>query len=649
MNFVKLTSRLARTALPAVMLCLVAVPTALAANTDLEVRDVRAENFPRIVVRLSATSDDLPLDGLTPDQLQVTEDGRPQPSAEMVQIRNPQTPVSVALAVDISGSMADADKIVQAQAAAKSFISQTRARDRVAIVAFNDQVSVPQVLTSDRRLLGHAIDGLQVGGNTRLYDALAQSVSQLALAPGGSRAVVVVTDGADTGSNWSVNDALTQAIRDGIPMYTVGLGSDVQSDVLKQLAAYTGGRYYEAPTGQDLAQVFRLISRQLSSQYEVSWISTQPDGNGRDVPVQISFDRPGAAPTEVNLSYGRPNFARAQPSTPSNEGRDLLRILPASAPTQDQVRLAAALAGIAAFLLFVGLFGSRVNRRLHARLGTYVAGRAHEGARPRQPKPSATRRTPLGPLTAAAARLATRLLPSRQLQQLRSKLTQAGHSSERQVGVFLASELALCLLLAAGAYQLVHLRGLDQSSPLMGLLIAAMLGLLGLYLPYMWLRRRVEARHRRLRRDLPDALDLMAISVSAGLSLDSAMLEVVQRWDGDLSRELQQVLTEMQLGVSRREALLNLVERTKLDELRLLVAALIQADELGANLSETLSVQAEQLRVRRRQIAEEKARKAPVKMLVPLVCFIFPAMFVVLLAPTMLQFLTAMQSLTHHG
>jgi tight adherence protein C len=165
----------------------------------------------------------------------------------------------------------------------------------------------------------------------------------------------------------------------------------------------------------------------------------------------------------------------------------------------------------------------------------------------------------------------------------------------------------------------------------------------------MWLRRRVEWRQRALVSSLPDALDLMSIAVSAGLSLDSAMQEVVQKWEGELSRELNQLLNEMQLGVTRRQALLNLVERTQLDDLRLLVAALIQADELGANLSETLGVQAAQLRVRRRQKAEEKARKAPVKMLIPLVGLIFPAMFVVLLAPAVMQFLNALRGMVHHG
>jgi tight adherence protein C len=165
----------------------------------------------------------------------------------------------------------------------------------------------------------------------------------------------------------------------------------------------------------------------------------------------------------------------------------------------------------------------------------------------------------------------------------------------------------------------------------------------------MWLRRRVEARQHAMLRELPDALDLMAIGVSAGLSLDGAMLEVVQKWDGHLSRELNLVLNEIRMGIGRRQSLLNLAERTQLDDVRLLVAALVQADEIGANVSETLNVQAEQLRMRRRQRAEELARKAPVKMLIPLIFFIFPSLFVVILAPAMLHVIQTLRRFTGSG
>jgi tight adherence protein C len=628
------------------VLCFASAMPALASNSGLEVRDVRAESYPRVAVRLNVTDENgsAPI-ALTPEQIHVVEDDQPQPSAELVQLRNPMTPVSVALAVDISDNMAD-DKLAAARAATKDFMGQLRPRDQAVVVVFNDDIGLAQPLTSDRQVLGRAIDNLQAQGSTRIYDALAQSVSQLHLAPAGSKAVVLLTDGTDNDSAWTMNDSTAQAVRDGIPIYAIGLGPDADSAALQSLTNNTGGRYYQAPQAADLQQVFRLISQQLTTQYEVSWVSNLPDTDLRDVPVTISFDRPGTSPIEVSLTYQPPTFGHRSQSDPENPVRQLSQVAGVAVPSQQQIALAAALAGIAAFLLVIGLSWRRVNRRLHTRLATYVANRP---LLVQQPKSSAGRRLPLSPLTSATARLAMRLLPSRQLAWLRRKLVQAGHQSERHVSIFLAAELALGLLLAAGAYEFLHLRGLDLRSPLTVPLIAGMMGLLGLYLPYMWLRRRVQDRQRRLRRALPDALDLMAIAVSAGLSLDSAMLEVVERWDSELSRELQQVLTEMQLGASRRQAMLNLVKRTQLDELRLLIAAVLQAEELGGNLSETLSVQAEQLRIRRRQRAEEQARKAPVKMLLPLVGFIFPAMFVVLLAPAVLQFMTVMRGLGYHG
>jgi tight adherence protein C len=255
----------------------------------------------------------------------------------------------------------------------------------------------------------------------------------------------------------------------------------------------------------------------------------------------------------------------------------------------------------------------------------------------------------VNPLTAVFARLAARLLPRGQIRRLQRKLAQGGFGGERHLAIFLATELVLAALMGMLGYLLVRQFGLSQRSPALILVVLGLLIVMGFYLPYMWLRRRVEARQRGLMRALPDALDLMAIGVSAGLSLDGAMLEVVQKWEGELSRELNLVLNEIRMGIGRRQALLNLAERTQLDDIRLLVAALVQADEIGANVSETLNVQAEQLRMRRRQMAEELARKAPVKMLIPLIFLIFPALFIVILAPAMLQVAQTLRLMSGSG
>jgi len=633
----------------ALIACVVTAAPASADDSRLEVLEVRADGFPRISVRFNALgADGLPLDGLMAEQVQVLEEGQVQSSAEVRALRNPTTPTSVMLAIDVSGSMADDNKLGQAQAAAKSFLDQMRRRDKIGVLSFGNEVTVPQMLSNDRKRLTGAIDALVTDGNTHLYDGLAQSLTQLSIASPGARAVVLLTDGWDTGSERGMDDVVRQAARMGTPVYTIGLGADVDSEVLQRIAHDTGGRYYAAPTGQELTQVFRLISRQLTSQYEVTWHSSRPAGG--DVSAQIIVQPRDASPVQASISVQVPAPSdRPTRAADNTQVIPLASVVPVEAPDPQRGMLAGILAGAAALALFFGLARGRVNRGLEARLSTFVAGKPEAASRRADASLLSTRRAQVNPVTWLAARIAARLVPGRQVQRLRRKLGQAGHASERHLALFLATELALALLLGSAGYALLELRGLGERAPVLPFLIAAMLALLGLYLPYMWLRRRVEWRQRALVSSLPDALDLMSIAVSAGLSLDSAMQEVVQKWEGELSRELNQLLNEMQLGVTRRQALLNLVERTQLDDMRLLVAALIQADELGANLSETLGVQAVQLRVRRRQKAEEKARKAPVKMLIPLVGLIFPAMFVVLLAPAVMQFLNALRGMVHHG
>jgi len=165
--------------------------------------------------------------------------------------------------------------------------------------------------------------------------------------------------------------------------------------------------------------------------------------------------------------------------------------------------------------------------------------------------------------------------------------------------------------------------------------------LIGLMYPIMWLNRHVKARQREIRRALPDALDMLTIAVDAGLGFDSAVLKVVEKWSNALTEEFRLMLHEMRMGVSRAEALRNLSRRTGVEELGSFVAILVQADRLGASITDVLHAQSDSLRLRRRQWAEEQARKAPVKMLIPLILFVFPATFVVILGPAVPRIMEA--------
>jgi len=136
---------------------------------------------------------------------------------------------------------------------------------------------------------------------------------------------------------------------------------------------------------------------------------------------------------------------------------------------------------------------------------------------------------------------------------------------------------------------------------------------------------------------MPDALDLLTICVEAGLGLDAAMSKVAEKWDNELSQAFGRAIREIQLGKERREALRDMAERIGIPEMTSFVAALIQTETLGVSMAKVLRIQSEQMRLKRRQRAEEEAHKAPIKMLMPLVGLIFPTLFIILLTPAALR------------
>ena len=158
----------------------------------------------------------------------------------------------------------------------------------------------------------------------------------------------------------------------------------------------------------------------------------------------------------------------------------------------------------------------------------------------------------------------------------------------------------------------------------------------GYTLPEFWLGGRVRKRQHAILLMIPDALDLLTISVRAGLGFDAALGKVVEKLPGPLSDEFRRALAEVRVGKQRREALRDIVARTEVGPLTNFIGAIIQAEQLGVSISKVLQVQSEQLRIERRQRAEEMAAKAPIKMLFPLVGCIFPSLFIVILGPALI-------------
>ena len=612
--------------------CALVSPSAASAE-GLEVSEVRTDNFPRLIVRFSASAaDGTPIVNLRPEQLLVWENGVAQQQIDLYSLRESSPELWVSLVIDVSGSMNDDGKLSEAKAAAKAFVSRLRPKDRTSIVTFSDRVVLQQQPTGDQALLRRTIDSLQAKGPTRMNDGLARGVAEVLRAREGSRrAVVLLSDGEDTDSETELGVALAPASEAGAPVYTVGVGADARTDILGSIAQATKARFYAAPNASDLDYVFKRISGQLSSHYEAWWPSSTAVPSGSEVQGRLVVDVPGAAPVETAFSYVMPVVLRPRPREEARVGGGLTEagFGPAgwTLPTWWPLLLAA-LAALGVYTAFHGLALRLTRTRYQERLARYVYEPAGAASRAAQAKlnPHAKMR----PLVLSLARLTHRLLPARMLDELRRRLVLAGRPTSWHFAQFLSTKLILGAGLAIGGYLSVQL---GSGNALASITILAALAVLGFYLPHIWLGTQIKARQKAIQKALPDALDLMTVGVGAGLSLDGAILEIVEKSDNPLSRELANFLAELRMGRSRREALQGLQARTEVEDVKVLVASLLQAEELGMSLSDTLVVQADQMRQRRRQRAEEQAHKATIKMLFPMILLIFPALFVVIMGP----------------
>jgi tight adherence protein C len=174
-----------------------------------------------------------------------------------------------------------------------------------------------------------------------------------------------------------------------------------------------------------------------------------------------------------------------------------------------------------------------------------------------------------------------------------------------------------------------------------GVLLLGLIGLLaGVLLPPYYIRLKIKNRSYQALRELPDVLDLLTVSLEAGLGFDSALSKIISKKDGVLSSEFHRCLEEIRLGKTRREALTGVRDRVVVDEVRVVISSILQAEKLGIGMVQVLRVQSQEVREQRKQRAEEEAMKAPIKMLFPLVLFIFPSLFIVLLGPAVIQFIS---------
>jgi tight adherence protein C len=294
----------------------------------------------------------------------------------------------------------------------------------------------------------------------------------------------------------------------------------------------------------------------------------------------------------------------------------------------------AALAAGAILLIVLGLAGSSPVDPVQARLtqlGTMQAKNLEE-LELQQPFVERT----LRPLAQRFSGSMSRVTSSNFSEKTEKRLALAGNPGELRVADWLGIKAIGAIVGAILFFLLFVVLNVLGFPFLIGLVMTAVGGLFGYIIPEFWLGGRVKKRQKAILLMIPDTLDLLTISVRAGLGFDAALGKVVEKLKGPLSDEFRRALAEVRVGKARRDALRDIIPRTEVGPLTNFIGAIIQAEQLGVSVSKVLQVQSEQLRIERRQRAEEQAAKAPIKMLFPLVGCIFPSLFIVILGPAII-------------
>ena len=296
--------------------------------------------------------------------------------------------------------------------------------------------------------------------------------------------------------------------------------------------------------------------------------------------------------------------------------------------------LIAALAAGGILLIVLGLASSTPVDPVQARLtqlGTMQAKNLEE-LELQQPFIERT----LRPLAAKMSGRMNRMASTSFTENTEKRLALAGNPGDLRTSDWLGIKAIGAVVGAIVFFVLFFIVGFMALPLPIAVVMVAVGGFFGYTIPEFWLGGRVKKRQHAILLMIPDTLDLLTISVRAGLGFDAALTKVVEKLQGPLSDEFRRAIAEIRVGKARRDALRDIVPRTEVTPLTNFIGAIIQAEQLGVSVSKVLQVQSEQLRIERRQRAEEQAAKAPIKMLFPLIGCIFPSMFIVILGPALI-------------
>lgn len=249
------------------------------------------------------------------------------------------------------------------------------------------------------------------------------------------------------------------------------------------------------------------------------------------------------------------------------------------------------------------------------------------------------------PILRSIGEFSTRFTPQKVLEETNLKMELAGNPVRIDASTFLASRFVIAGLFG-GFLILIFVISPRSWSLGTTILVILLFTILGFSFPQLWLQSKINTRQKEIRKAMPDALDLLTICVEAGLGFDAAMAKVSEKWENQLSVGFARAIREVQLGKTRRDALRVMADRMGIPEMTSFVAAVIQSESLGVSMAKVLRIQSDQMRMKRRQYAEEEAHKAPIKMLIPMAGLIFPSIMIILMIPAIFQIMDVLPAIS---
>ncbi len=290
---------------------------------------------------------------------------------------------------------------------------------------------------------------------------------------------------------------------------------------------------------------------------------------------------------------------------------------------------------LAVSLVIVGMRNKQLETPFEERLNEYISRGEEVTLEEIELSQPITERI-LVPIIHKIGELTEKFTPQKAIEQVEIQLELAGNPPGIDPTIFWASRFIAAIGIGGLLLFVFSMGSMDWSWG-RKLLMTGIFSIIGYFMPQLLLQSKINTRQEMIRKSMPDALDLLTICVQAGLGFDAAMSRVAEKWEDALADEFSRCLREIRLGNVRRVALRNMADRIGITEMSSFVAAIIQSEQLGVSMSKVLGIQSEQMRIRRRQIAEEKAQQAPVKMLFPMALLIFPSIMIILLGPAGLQ------------